>query len=208
MKNALVKNIFYLEECMFGLSMNDVRRLACQLAEQNDLAHNFNKNEEVGGKNSHHNPYCTSNYNPNRTGSHHTSSNHNPNRISRHYNSNRSRCHYKSSHHNPNCTSCHLNQTVPETTIQAATKTQTVPEASTAIENSIMKLSPIPRGTENSRQGAQKAVILSISPYKADLVMAKDRKAEREEKAEKRKTKKRVLNVEKMPNPCKGRKDS
>lgn len=49
-EESLIKHILLLESCMFGLSISDVRRLAFEIAEKNDLPHNFNKTERMAGK--------------------------------------------------------------------------------------------------------------------------------------------------------------
>lgn len=46
----LVAHILKLEECFFGLSITDVRRLAFQLAERNRIPHNFNNTTKLAGK--------------------------------------------------------------------------------------------------------------------------------------------------------------
>lgn len=46
----LTNHILLLERCMFGLTISDVRRLAFEIAEKNNILHNFNKNEKMAGK--------------------------------------------------------------------------------------------------------------------------------------------------------------
>ena len=43
MEKELVKYLLSLESMMFGLTTNDVRNLAFQLAEKNNLPNSFNK---------------------------------------------------------------------------------------------------------------------------------------------------------------------
>lgn len=49
-ESELTKHILLLESCMFGLTMSEVRRLAYNIAESNQIPHNFNKNEKMAGK--------------------------------------------------------------------------------------------------------------------------------------------------------------
>lgn len=49
-ENELVNHILKLESLMFGLTINDVRRLAFQIAEKNNIPHNFNKETQMAGK--------------------------------------------------------------------------------------------------------------------------------------------------------------
>ena len=49
-EKELVKHILHLEACMFGLSITDVRRLAFEIVEKNNLPHRFNKTTKLAGK--------------------------------------------------------------------------------------------------------------------------------------------------------------
>lgn len=46
----LVNHILMFESLMFGLTITDVRKLAFQIAERNNLPHNFNKETRIAGK--------------------------------------------------------------------------------------------------------------------------------------------------------------
>lgn len=50
MEQELVSHCLELEAMYFGLRVDDLRRLAFDLAEANGLQHNFNKNEKMAGK--------------------------------------------------------------------------------------------------------------------------------------------------------------
>ena len=49
LENDLIQHIKNLESSLFGLSVDDVRRLAYQLAEINRIDHRFNKEEKMAG---------------------------------------------------------------------------------------------------------------------------------------------------------------
>ncbi|KAG8260769.1 hypothetical protein J6590_089402 [Homalodisca vitripennis] len=49
-EKALLEHILLLESLMFGLTITDVRKLAFQIAEQNHIPHNFNKQTQLAGK--------------------------------------------------------------------------------------------------------------------------------------------------------------
>lgn len=49
-EKALLDHILLLESLMFGLTITDVRKLAFQIAEQNHIPHNFNKQTQLAGK--------------------------------------------------------------------------------------------------------------------------------------------------------------
>lgn len=48
--NELASHVLKLEELLLGLTINDVRRLVYQIAERNEIPHNFNRETEVEGK--------------------------------------------------------------------------------------------------------------------------------------------------------------
>ena len=50
MEKELVEYLLSLESMMFGLTTNDVRNLAFQLAEKNNLPNSFNKAKRKAGK--------------------------------------------------------------------------------------------------------------------------------------------------------------
>jgi hypothetical protein len=50
-EEKLVQHILKFEENMFGLSVIDVRKLAFEVAEINQLKHRFNKNKKWLGRN-------------------------------------------------------------------------------------------------------------------------------------------------------------
>ena len=50
MEKELVEHLLSLESMMFGLTTNDVRNLAFQLAEKNNLPNSFNKAKRKAGK--------------------------------------------------------------------------------------------------------------------------------------------------------------
>ncbi|XP_055863191.1 uncharacterized protein LOC129922189 [Biomphalaria glabrata] len=50
LENELVSHINQLEGMLFGLTRNDIRCLAYQIAEKNGLSHRFNKTEGMAGK--------------------------------------------------------------------------------------------------------------------------------------------------------------
>lgn len=50
LEKELVEHISQLEGMLFGMTRNDIRRLAFQIAETNNLPHNFNKKEGMAGK--------------------------------------------------------------------------------------------------------------------------------------------------------------
>ena len=50
MKKELVEYLLSLESMMFGLTINDVRNPAFQLAEKNNLPNSFNKAKRKAGK--------------------------------------------------------------------------------------------------------------------------------------------------------------
>ncbi|KAJ8949640.1 hypothetical protein NQ318_010056 [Aromia moschata] len=49
-ENELVEHILAMEARLFGLSLNELRHLAYDLAERNNLSHHFNREKEMGGK--------------------------------------------------------------------------------------------------------------------------------------------------------------
>lgn len=49
LENRLVDHILRMEEALFGLTYTDVRKLAFELAEQNDITNNFNKTAKMAG---------------------------------------------------------------------------------------------------------------------------------------------------------------
>lgn len=49
-EEELVSHILKLEELMFGLTINDIRKLAFDIAQRNQLAHVFNCEKELAGK--------------------------------------------------------------------------------------------------------------------------------------------------------------
>ena len=49
MENNLKNHILLMEECMFGLTYTDVRRLSYELAERNCFKHKFNKETKMDG---------------------------------------------------------------------------------------------------------------------------------------------------------------
>lgn len=49
-EEQLVSHILRLEEHMFGITIRDVRKLAFQLADRNNLPHNFNLERQMAGK--------------------------------------------------------------------------------------------------------------------------------------------------------------
>ena len=49
-EDELVQHILRLEEMFFGLTAYDLRKLAFQIAEMNELQHRFNKEKEIAGK--------------------------------------------------------------------------------------------------------------------------------------------------------------
>ena len=49
-EKELVSYILEMETKLFGVSFTDLRKLAYQLAEKNDVSHNFNKNTQEAGK--------------------------------------------------------------------------------------------------------------------------------------------------------------
>ncbi|XP_046674733.1 uncharacterized protein LOC124363528 [Homalodisca vitripennis] len=49
-EKELVDHILKLETLMFGLTINDVLRLAYQIVEKNQISHNFNKETQMAGK--------------------------------------------------------------------------------------------------------------------------------------------------------------
>lgn len=49
-EKELAQHLLYMESCMFGLTINDVRRLAYQIVEQNKIKHSFNKEKQMAGK--------------------------------------------------------------------------------------------------------------------------------------------------------------
>lgn len=46
----LYEHILEMEACLYGVTPNDVRRLAYQIAEKNNINHRFNKNKAMAGK--------------------------------------------------------------------------------------------------------------------------------------------------------------
>ncbi|XP_029659180.1 uncharacterized protein LOC115233092 [Formica exsecta] len=46
----LVKYILFLKEGLYGLTLTDVRKLAFQVAEKNNIPHTFNREKERAGK--------------------------------------------------------------------------------------------------------------------------------------------------------------
>ncbi|KAF2895084.1 hypothetical protein ILUMI_11089 [Ignelater luminosus] len=46
-ETELVNHILFLEERLFGLTLHDLRRLAFELAERNNLSNNFNKTTQM-----------------------------------------------------------------------------------------------------------------------------------------------------------------
>jgi len=51
MKQQLVNHILHLESLYFGFTINDIRKLAYNIAEIFLLIHNFNKETKIAGKN-------------------------------------------------------------------------------------------------------------------------------------------------------------
>ncbi|KAF2905697.1 hypothetical protein ILUMI_00481 [Ignelater luminosus] len=49
-ETELVNHILFLEERLFGLTLHNLRRLAFELAERNNLPNNFNKTTQMAGK--------------------------------------------------------------------------------------------------------------------------------------------------------------
>ncbi|CAK1590196.1 unnamed protein product [Parnassius mnemosyne] len=49
-EEELVQHILGMEKRFYGLTLQDVRRLAYQLAERNNIKHNFNKDTQMAGK--------------------------------------------------------------------------------------------------------------------------------------------------------------
>lgn len=49
-ENELVGHILKMEELLFGVTINDVRKLAYQIAEHNNIPHNFNRQTQMAGK--------------------------------------------------------------------------------------------------------------------------------------------------------------
>lgn len=52
-EKALVNRILLFESLMFGLTITDVRKLAFDVADKNQIPHNFNKETRLAGKNKH-----------------------------------------------------------------------------------------------------------------------------------------------------------
>lgn len=50
METELASHILKFEECMFGLTIKDVRELAFEFADKNDIAHSFDKEKRMAGK--------------------------------------------------------------------------------------------------------------------------------------------------------------
>ena len=50
LEQELVEHCLTLEEMFFGLTINDVRKLAYQLAQSNGIPNNFSKEDEMAGK--------------------------------------------------------------------------------------------------------------------------------------------------------------
>jgi hypothetical protein len=50
-EEQLVHHILQLEQCMFGTTVTDLRRLAFKFAELNRIPHRFNKEKQIAGKN-------------------------------------------------------------------------------------------------------------------------------------------------------------
>ena len=50
LEKELVDHYFTLEERFFGLTMNELRQLAFELAKANGIAHNFSKDEKTAEK--------------------------------------------------------------------------------------------------------------------------------------------------------------
>lgn len=50
MERILSEHILHLEECFFGLTIREVRKLAFDVAEKYDLPHNFNRDTKMAGK--------------------------------------------------------------------------------------------------------------------------------------------------------------
>jgi len=50
MEEDLVQHLLLLEQRLFGLTRKDVQRLAFQLAEKNDMQHQFNRAKEIAGR--------------------------------------------------------------------------------------------------------------------------------------------------------------
>ncbi|XP_026331158.1 uncharacterized protein LOC113238548 [Hyposmocoma kahamanoa] len=50
LEEKLYEHILEMEACLYGVTPNDVRRLAYQIAEKNNTNHRFNKNKAMAGK--------------------------------------------------------------------------------------------------------------------------------------------------------------
>jgi hypothetical protein len=50
-EEQLVHHVLRLEQCTFGSTVTDLRRLALQVAELNRIPHRFNKEKQIAGKN-------------------------------------------------------------------------------------------------------------------------------------------------------------
>lgn len=50
MEKALVNRTLLFESLMFGLTITDVRKLAFDVADKNQIPHNFNKETRLSGK--------------------------------------------------------------------------------------------------------------------------------------------------------------
>jgi hypothetical protein len=49
-EEQLVHRVLQLEQCMFGTTVTDLRRLAFQVADLNRIPHRFNKEKQIAGK--------------------------------------------------------------------------------------------------------------------------------------------------------------
>lgn len=50
MEKILTEHILKLEECFFGLTIREIRKLAFDIAEKQALPHSFNKDKKIAGK--------------------------------------------------------------------------------------------------------------------------------------------------------------
>jgi len=50
MEQKLVNHLLHLESLFFGFTINDIRKLAFDIAEKCSLTHNFNKEKKLAGK--------------------------------------------------------------------------------------------------------------------------------------------------------------
>lgn len=50
MEKILTEHILKLEECFFGLTIREVRKLVFDVVEKHSLPHSFNKDKKIAGK--------------------------------------------------------------------------------------------------------------------------------------------------------------